>query len=55
MNVLCKLIGDYFAPVLPPNNHELISAVLSELHGSALGGHLSFKKMLALCKKRFYW
>ena len=44
MGVLCKLLGDYYAPVIPPSATELISAILSELHASALGGHLSFKK-----------
>ena len=49
MGVLCRLIGDYYAPVIPPTASELIRAILSELHASALGGHLSFKKMLQLC------
>ena len=55
MGVLCKLLGDYYAPVIPPNDDVLIESILSELHSSALGGHLSFKKMLAICKKRFWW
>ena len=53
--MLCRLIGDYYAPVIPPSDSDLITALLSELHGSVLGGHISFRKMLAMCKTRFWW
>jgi hypothetical protein len=29
--------------------------VLSDLHNSALGGHLGFKKLLKIVSARFYW
>ena len=32
-----------------------ISVILSDLHNSALGGHLGFKKLLKLVSARFYW
>ncbi len=53
--VACKLVEDKFCPIVPPTDNDLIHAILSELHAAALGGHLSFKKMLNLCKHRFYW
>ena len=43
--IVCKLILDYYAPVIPPNGHDLKRAILLELHASGLGGHVSFKKM----------
>ena len=48
-------MGDYYAPIIPVSDSALVDAILSELHASALGGHLSFRKMLDLCKSRFYW
>ena len=48
MGVLCKLVGDYYAPVIPPTATVLINAILAELHASALGGHVTFRKIV-LC------
>lgn len=44
-----------YVPVLPCSDRELVDAVCAELHNSALGGHLSVRKMYALCKTRFWW
>ena len=44
-----------YVPVLPSGDRELVEAVCSELHNTALGGHLSVRKMYALCKSRFWW
>ena len=52
--VLCKLVEDVFVPVVPPRE-DLINAILTELHASALGGHLSEKKLLQKVRSRFYW
>ncbi len=41
----CRLVSDYYAPIVPPSDYDMIAAILSELHASSLGGHLSFKKM----------
>ena len=53
--VACKLVNDKFCPIVPVSDKELVDAILGELHASALGGHLSFRKMLDLCRTRFYW
>lgn len=42
-------------PVIPSDDVSLIQIILSDLHSSALGGHMGPKKMLALLKKRAYW
>ena len=54
-NVVCKLINDYYAPVIPPSCTDLKQLICMELHASGLGGHLGFDKMYRECKKRFYW
>ncbi len=53
--MLCRLVEDVYVPVLPNLDKELVDAVCSELHNSALGGHLSVRKMYALCRVRFWW
>ena len=53
--VLCRLVEDVYVPVLPSSDRDLVDAVCAELHSSALGGHLSVRKMYALCKTRFWW
>ena len=45
--VICKVIGDYFAPVIPNDNKDLVAVILQDLHTSALGGHLGKRKLLA--------
>ena len=42
-------------PILPSSDRDLVFAVLSELHNTPLGGHLSVRKMYDLCKTRFWW
>ena len=32
-----------------------MNVILSDLHNSALGGHLGYKKLLKAVSKRFYW
>ena len=32
-----------------------MAPVLTELHNTALGGHMSVRKMYAVCKSRFWW
>ena len=44
--VVCKLVYDEFAPVIPGND-TLRSVILREYHASALGGHMGEKKLLA--------
>ena len=44
--VLCKVVGDYFAPVIPNDDKDLVAMILNDLHSSALGGHLGRKKLL---------
>ena len=53
--VYCKLIGDYHAPIVPACDRELVHVILLELHASALGGHLAYRKMYDLAKSRFWW
>ena len=53
--IICKLISDYYAPVIPPNSSDLKRAIMLEMHASGLGGHVLFKKMHNLLKTRFYW
>lgn len=43
--VVCKLKGDYHAPVIPSNAEDLKNLILVEIHASGLGGHLSVAKM----------
>lgn len=45
--LLCKLVGDHFCPVVPSSDSSTIRVILSDLHSSALGGHLGRKKLLA--------
>ena len=42
--VLCKLVGDTFLPIVPKG--VLRTLILRELHGTALGGHLGYAKLL---------
>ena len=53
--IACKLIADYHAPIIPASDTDLIHLILSEVHCSALGGHLSYDKMYAAVRARFYW
>ena len=53
--IVCKLLADYYAPVIPPNSSDLKRAIMLEMHASGLGGHVSFKKMHSALKNRFYW
>lgn len=43
--LVVRLVGDTFVIVLPSDAVELREAILSELHQSALGGHLGRKKL----------
>ena len=43
--ILCKLIDDYFAPVMLYNK-ELTSDIMRKLHTYPLGGHLAKAKLL---------
>ena len=42
------LVGKKWVMVLPNDAFELCKAVLCELYGSALGGHLGHKKLESL-------
>ena len=53
--LLCKLIDDHFCPVIPTSGSSSVNVILSDLHNSALGGHLGYKKLLKAVLKRFYW
>ena len=46
---------DHFCPVIPSRDSTTVRVILSDLHGSALGGHVGRKKLLDLAKKRFFW
>jgi hypothetical protein len=46
--LLCKLIDDHFCPVLPDPSSSSIHVILSDMHNSALGGHLGFKKLMKI-------
>ena len=46
--LLCKLVDDHFCPVLPDPHSSSVSVVLSDMHNSALGGHLGYKKLLKM-------
>lgn len=50
-----RLVGDKWVMVLPGDAHELRLAVLSELHASALGGHMGRRKLEMQVRQRFYW
>ena len=50
-----RLVGNEWVMVLPNDASELREAVLHELHGSALGGHLGRRKLESLVRRRFYW
>ena len=43
-----QLVGNEWVMVLPNDASELWEAVLHELHGSALGGHLGCRKLESL-------
>ena len=44
-SIVCRLVDDCFAPVIPPSQKDLIRLILLEFHASSLGGHLSATKM----------
>ena len=44
--IVCKVVGDYFAPVIPNDDKDLVGVILRDLHASALGGHLGKRKLL---------
>ena len=46
---------DTFCPVIPTSDSTSINVILSDLHSSALVGHLGFKKLLKAISTRFYW
>ena len=48
-------MDDHFCPVIPDRSSSCVQVVLSDLHSSALGGHLGFKKLLKAVSKRFFW
>ena len=48
-------MDDHFCPVIPDRSSSSVQVVLSDLHSSALGGHLGFKKLLKTVTKRFFW
>ncbi|MDY6966902.1 MAG: integrase zinc binding domain-containing protein, partial [Halobacteriota archaeon] len=50
-----KLVDDHFCPVIPDSSSSSVHVILSDLHNSALGGHLGFKKLLKAVSARFYW
>ena len=50
-----RFVGNEWVMVLPNDASELREAVLRELHGSALGGHLGRRKLESLVRCRFYW
>jgi hypothetical protein len=54
-DILCKLVGDHFCPVIPTSDSPSVRVVLAELHASSLAGHFGAKKLLKLAQKRFYW
>ncbi len=45
--MLCKIVGDHFCPINPDMKSTTVDVILSELHTSALGGHLGRRKLLA--------
>jgi hypothetical protein len=53
--LVCKLVGDTFCPIIPTPDSSSITVILNDLHSSALGGHLGFKKLLKAVSSRFYW
>jgi hypothetical protein len=53
--LLCKLVGDHFCPIVPDWKSSTVTVILHDLHSSALGGHLGRKKLLLLVKRRFYF
>jgi hypothetical protein len=40
------LVNDHFCPILPDPLSSSVTVVLSDMHNSALGGHLGYKKLL---------
>ena len=59
---MVRLVTDESILVIPSDAIQIQQAILSELHGSALGGHLGWQKMdvfterrvlLAIDKQRF--
>ena len=53
--VLCKLVKDTFCPIIPDCTSITVNVVLGDLHASALGGHLGYRKLLRQVQGRFYW
>ena len=54
-DMVVRLVGDVFVPVIPDDATDLIQGILRKVHASALGGHLGRRKMEALLRSRFYW
>ena len=48
IDVLCKLVKDTFCPIVPDYHSSTVNVILSDLHSSALGGHLGYRKLLRL-------
>ena len=46
--MLCKLVKDTFCPIVPDCRSSTVSVILGDLHSSALGGHLGYRKLLRL-------
>ncbi len=47
-DILCKLVGDTFCPIIPSSESPSVRFVLADLHSSALAGHFGVKKLLKL-------
>ena len=43
---MCKLVNDTFCPVIPDCTGSTVEIILSDLHGSALDGHLGYRRLL---------
>ncbi len=41
--------------MIPSGDTDLIEVILRDYHASALGGHLSARKLLAKVRAKFYW
>lgn len=52
---MCKLKGDYHAPVVPSLANELKRLLMLEAHSSGLGGHLGVAKMYNILNPKFHW
>lgn len=52
--LLCKLVDKDLCPVVPDSSRGSVHVILSDLHNSALAGHLGFGKLLKAVSLRFY-